>query len=86
MLHVSYNCYIKRYCALAGKKYFKLVGGKVISWIKSSLGLTNKEPTSTDESIALLNQEVNWDVIGENTFAKIIISKIQESPIIASIN
>ena len=77
LFSISYNCYIKRYCALSGRRYFKLVGDKVTSWIKESLGL--KASSGSEDPIAMLNKDIDWEMITENTITKAVAVKIQQS-------
>lgn len=73
---ISYNCYIKKYCAVAGKRYFNQVGEKVTTWIKDALGF--KSGKDQADPIALLNDgDVDWVMLFEGTISKAVFAQIQ---------
>lgn len=73
---LSYNCYIKRYCALAGKQYFDHVGDKITCWVKGALGL-NKDQKKEVDPIAVLNGDIEWEMLLEGTITKAAVKQVQ---------
>ena len=73
---VSYNCYIKKYCAVAGKQYFNQVGDKVTFWIKDTLGLKTEEKQA--DPVAVLNGDIDWTMLMEGTIAKVAVAQVRK--------
>jgi hypothetical protein len=72
---VSYNCFIKRYCSNAGRRFFKEVNETVVSAIKETLGLKNTE----EDPIAMLNRDLDWDSITKDTLTRPLVKKIADT-------
>jgi hypothetical protein len=69
-LRISYNCYVKNYYSIASKKFSEDTGNianTIISFAQKAVGaLVNDDP------LKKLKEEVDWQIIFENTFAKYI--------------
>jgi hypothetical protein len=73
---LSYNCYIKKYCAVAGKQYFNKVGDKVTWWIKDTLGLNSDKKEKADPAV-LLNGDIVWDMLLEGTITQAAMTQVK---------
>jgi len=76
---VSYNCYIKKYCSLASKRFLNdsnAMGETLMSWTQKALGIFGVGNPKEKDPLEKLKREVMWDVLLDETFSKIAMKKI----------
>lgn len=76
LFRMSYNCYIKTYCPLAGKVLvgdIKRFSNTLLNSVQSAVGLKNGK----EDPIRILNEEIVWEAIFENTVTKAVLSQVK---------
>eukprot|EP01041_Mallomonas_annulata_P010487 gene10487-21876_t len=74
LFRMSYNCYIKRYCVLAGRSLFgniKRAGSTLLSWAQSSLGIKDE----SEDPIHKLQEDVVWEAVLTDTVTEKIVNE-----------
>jgi hypothetical protein len=77
LLRVSYNCYIKNYCAIFIRKYFgsiSRVGESIFQMAKAAVGLADP----SEDPLAKIKHEVMWEVLMEDTLSKLAYLKVSK--------
>lgn len=75
LLHISYNCYDKRYCSL----YINMIGGDmskvgdtIYKFVKSAIGITD----NSQDPLIKLYTEIQWNLVLTDTISKALLSKV----------
>ena len=75
LLHISYNCYDKRYCSL----YINMIGGDmskvgdtIYKFVKSAIGITD----NSQDPLIKLYTEIQWNLVLTGTITNILLSKV----------